>query len=63
MSKLRDQARFERVGWQLKFLIPFWILQMALSLALMGLFAHQVALTAQEYEASSSDDVPLLDFM
>ncbi|WZH44744.1 uncharacterized protein QYS62_005772 [Fusarium acuminatum] len=38
----RAQAQFDRAKWRLMVLIPTWVLQLGLSMAMMGLFAYRL---------------------
>lgn len=38
----RAQAQFDRAKWRAMVLIPTWVLQLGLSMAMMGLFAYRL---------------------
>lgn len=46
----RNHAQFERARWRKTFLFPLWLLQMAMLLGLMGIFAYRLAETVEHYE-------------
>ncbi|KAH8757332.1 hypothetical protein F5883DRAFT_160930 [Diaporthe sp. PMI_573] len=39
----RDQAKFDRAQWRLRFLVPSWLVQISLSIVLIGISAYLLA--------------------
>lgn len=50
MASHRAQAQFARSRWRLVILIPFWVLQLTLTLALVGLFIYRLSDSMIHYE-------------
>lgn len=46
----RNQAQFDRAGWRLAILVPFWIAQVSLLLGTMGIFSYRLAETMQHFQ-------------
>jgi hypothetical protein len=47
MSHHRQQGQFDRARWRGLILGPFWFLQIALLLCLMGVFSYRLAETSE----------------
>jgi len=45
----RKQAQFDRAKWRMIILVPAWVVQMFLYLALMGLFSYRLSNTVTHY--------------
>jgi hypothetical protein len=52
MASEVDQIFFNRAQWRLALLIPGWLLSLAMSLSLMGIFAYRLAETIETWEDS-----------
>ncbi|KAF4996244.1 hypothetical protein FGRMN_4600 [Fusarium graminum] len=54
----RAQAQFDRAKWRAMILIPTWILQLSLSMAMMGLFAYRLgdSMKANKDDNKKNDD-------
>lgn len=47
----RDQSQFERARWSLRVLLPLWVAQILIFLALIAIFGYRLSLTAASYNA------------
>jgi hypothetical protein len=50
MASHRAQAQFDRARWRLILLLPFWALQLSITLSLAGLFAYRLGDSIKFYE-------------
>lgn len=51
MARHRSQAHFERARWRLRILAPAWLVSLALTIPLMGLFAWRLGDTLKHYKS------------
>ncbi|KAM7204588.1 hypothetical protein V8F33_001552 [Rhypophila sp. PSN 637] len=57
-----DQVLCSRARWRLSFLAPFWALQVAILLCLMGVFAYRLVDTFEHYdEGKKNGQVPMVE--
>lgn len=64
MANHRDQARFERAGWRLNFLIASWTAQIAMLLGLMGIFSYRLSTTIRDWEEKDkAGSLPMVELM
>jgi hypothetical protein len=64
MANHRDQARFERAGWKLKFLIASWTAQIAMLLGLIGIFSYRLSYTVRDWEAKDkAGSLPMVELV
>lgn len=64
MASHRDQAQFERAGWLLKLLIPFWIAQITMLLALIGTFSYRLSQTIRHWEEKDkAGSLPMVELV
>lgn len=62
MSVNVDQVLCSRARWRLGFLIPFWTVQVAILLCLMGVFAYRLVDTFEHYdEEKKNGQVPMVE--
>ncbi|KAK4218437.1 hypothetical protein QBC37DRAFT_200207 [Rhypophila decipiens] len=62
MSINIDQVLCSRARWRLSFLAPFWALQVAILLCLMGVFAYRLVDTFEYYdEGKKNGQAPLVE--
>ncbi|PKS07131.1 hypothetical protein jhhlp_005731 [Lomentospora prolificans] len=50
MGRHRAHARFDRAQWRLRFLVPLWVLQLLLSIAVLALFATTLQATLRSWK-------------
>jgi thiol:disulfide interchange protein len=63
MATHRSQAQFERAKWRAAVLFPVWLLQLLLSMSMMGLFAWSLGNTLKNYdEREKGGKVPAIEF-
>ncbi|KAG6011633.1 hypothetical protein E4U54_007973 [Claviceps lovelessii] len=55
MGHHRAQAQFERAKWRRTILFPNWILQLLLTMSMMGLFAWRLGDTLKHYAARNQN--------
>ncbi|KAF4806989.1 hypothetical protein CGCSCA5_v013820 [Colletotrichum siamense] len=51
----RQQAQFDRARWRMALLLPFWILQMMVLLAVIGLFSWRLSDTLRNWDSQVED--------
>lgn len=62
MSVNVDQVLCSRARWRLRFLIPFWTVQVAILLCLMGVFAYRLVDTFEHYdEEKKNGQAPMVE--
>lgn len=58
----RSQAQFERAKWRAVVLFPTWIIQLALTMTMMGLFAWRLGDTMKTFdEEKKHGGVPVIE--
>ena len=62
MSINVDQVLCSRARWRLRFLIPFWVVQVSILLGLMGIFAYRLAETFEHYDDEKNNgEAPMVE--
>jgi len=62
MSINVDQVLCSRARWRLRFLIPFWAVQVSILLCLMGIFAYRLAETFEHYDDEKNNgEAPMVE--
>ncbi|KAH8735220.1 hypothetical protein BGZ61DRAFT_528426 [Ilyonectria robusta] len=62
MGKHRAQAQFDRAKWRLALLLPMWLLQLGLNLAMVGLFGWRLGDTLKTYEdRDKKGELPVIE--
>jgi len=62
MSASLDQILYNRAAWRLRFLVPYWVFQIAIVLGLMGVFTYRLAETFEHYDESKNNgDIPMVE--
>ena len=60
----RAQAQFDRARWNLRVLVPAWVVQLAVLLTLVGLFSYRLADTMSHYkELEEQGLVPVVEIV
>lgn len=60
----RDQAHFDRARWRKRVLLPCWIIQVPILVALIGLFSYRLSNTIRDFEENElKGDVPMVEFV
>ncbi|KAI0155906.1 hypothetical protein BJ166DRAFT_594112 [Pestalotiopsis sp. NC0098] len=60
----RDQAHFDRAKWRKRVLLPCWIIQVPILVALIGLFSYRLSNTIRDFEENElKGDVPMVEFV
>lgn len=64
MARHRAQAQFDRARWQLRLLVPLWVLQQLLAVANIGLFSWRLGDTLLHYnEREQADGTPIFELV
>lgn len=62
MGNHRVQAQFDRAKWRLTLLLPMWLLQLGLNLAMVGLFGWRLGDTLKTYEdRDKKGELPVIE--
>ena len=64
MASHHHQAQFERSRWRISFLIAFWVAQIAMIVALMGIFSYRLAVTVGQWEEKDkAGQLPMVELV
>ena len=56
MGRHKAHAKFDRAEWRLRYLIPLWLLQTVLAVAMLGVFGSQLGKTIKEWKKENEDE-------
>ncbi|KAH6653824.1 hypothetical protein BKA67DRAFT_261489 [Truncatella angustata] len=60
----RDQSQFDRARWRKRVLLPCWIIQIPILLALMGVFSYRLSNTVKTFkEEKAKGGLPMVEFV